>query len=449
MDSPTLPDAIVAPVDAFVRDLVLWAAQHRDADLTALEDAVREGLQALAPQLVGGLITVTQRSLDPSMLRARPRCPACGTLGRLRGWRPRQMHTTCGRVRWERPWSQCPACRASWSPTDQTLGVRPQQRMSANLQEWIVTLGALLPFAVAAEQLITLTGVDVGTETIRTSTEIAGTALDAQLHAEAVIVEQTKAAAGPVDRAPHELIAETDGVMVRFLDGWHEMKLGVVGGWDPTLPPGQRRLTVPSYVAARATVPEWAARWGAEVARRGGLDEVAYSGSGVGPGIATLRRVVVLGDGARWIWNAAAAQFGDRIEIVDWYHAAEHVWAVARAVYGEGSAATAWAEASLTVVYEHGAQGLLERLRELEPATAADRAVVATERGYFQTNRERMRYPELRAQGLPIGSGAVESSAKHVIQQRMKRAGCRWSAHGGQALAVLCARHATQRARAA
>ncbi len=68
---------------------------------------------------------------------------------------------------------------------------------------------------------------------------------------------------------------------------------------------------------------------------------------------------------------------------------------------------------------------------------------MATERGYFQTNRARMAYPAFRAAGYPIGSGAVESSAKHVIQQRMKRAGCRWSERGGQALAVLCAHHAT------
>jgi hypothetical protein len=54
-----------------------------------------------------------------------------------------------------------------------------------------------------------------------------------------------------------------------------------------------------------------------------------------------------------------------------------------------------------------------------------------------------MRYPELRAAGYPIGSGAVESSAKHVIQQRMKRASCRWSERGDQALVILCAQHAT------
>ncbi len=84
-------------------------------------------------------------------------------------------------------------------------------------------------------------------------------------------------------------------------------------------------------------------------------------------------------------------------EIVDWYHASEHLWTVARAVYGEGTtAATAWAEASLTVLYEQGAARFLERLHDLTPATEAARATVATERGYFQTNRARMAYPAFR-----------------------------------------------------
>lgn len=348
------------------------------------------------------------------------------------------------------PSAQRPACRASWSPTDQTLGIQAQQRISVSLRDWLVTLGALLPFRTAAEQLTTLTGVTIGTETTRTITEAAGTTLDQRLQEEAAIVERTKAPAGAVDAAPDDLVAETDGVMVRYLDGWHEVKLGVVGGWDPTRPRAQQQLTALSYVAARASVTEWAARWGAEVARRGGLEEVAYAGSGVGPGIATLRRVVVLGDGARWIWNAAADQFGARIEIVDWYHAAEHVWTIARAVSGDGTAAArAWAEGSLTTLHDEGATALLARLRSLQPETDAARATVATERAYFQTNQARMRYPEFRAQGLPIGSGAVESSAKHVIQQRLKRAGCRWSERGGQALAVLCADQATRRAKAA
>jgi hypothetical protein len=314
----------------------------------------------------------------------------------------------------------------------------------------MTTMATRLPFREARDAIATVTGLHLGAETIRTVTEAAGTALEAELEAAVAHLETTKEPLGPVESAPDLLVAETDGVMVRYQDGWHEVKLGVVGGWDPTLPKKERHLQAPSYVAARAPVAEWAGRWGAEVARRGGLEEVAYAGTGIGPGLATLRPVVVLGDGAAWIWAAAAEQFDERTEIVDWYHASEHVWTVARAVYGEGTAeAEAWAKASLTSLATRGATGLLKRLRKVRPVTETERKVVDSERQYFQTHEARMRYPEFRAQGLPIGSGAVESSAKHVIQIRMKRAGCRWSDRGGQALVALCAQHATRRAKAA
>jgi hypothetical protein len=449
MPTPDLPEAIVAPVDAFVQDLVTWASSHRDNDLTALETVVLERLRALAPQLVGGMIRLTQRSLDPRLRQDRPRCPGCGRLGHLRGYRSRKVKTTCGTVVWERPWAQCPGCRQSWSPTDRTLGLVAQQRMSAALHQWVVELGATVPFAEAGACLGQLTGLQVGTETIRTMTRDHGTALEVAHQAEMARVAATRAAAGPVDPAPHQLVAETDGVMVRYQDGWHEVKTGVLGGWDRSVPRADQQLLAPSYLAAREPAGDFARRWGAEAARRGALDEVAHDGAVTGPGLTTLRSVVVLGDGARWIWNAAAEQFGDRIEIVDWYHATEHVWAVAHAVWGDGTAAAkAWGEVSLTVLYEQGVDPLLRRLRDLTPTTDQARTVVATERGYFQSNRQRMRYPEFKAQGLPIGSGAVESTAKTLVQLRMKRSGCRWSEAGARGVLMVRADLFTRRAKA-
>jgi hypothetical protein len=444
MDADHLPEGIVAPLDALAQRVADWAHTHRDATLAALETQVQAELRTVAPALVAALIGATQRSLDPRLRRDRPRCPECGQTAPIHSWRERRVLTTCGPVTWTRPWAHCRDCHRGWSPTDRVLGLAPQQRHSATLRAQLIDLGGATAFAAATGLLARLTGVSVSPETVRTVAETAGAALDRAQRADRETVERTRAPAGPVDAAPHQLVAETDGVLVRFRSGWHEVKLGVVGGWDPAAPADRQRLEAPSYVAAREPVAAFAGRWGAEVARRGGLAEVAYTGSGVGPGLATLRRVVILGDGARWIWAAAAEQFGERIEIVDWYHASEHVWAVARAVYGEGTeAAQAWADGGLTALYDAGAAGLLERLRDLDPATAAARTVVATERGYFQTNRDRMRYPAFRAQGWPIGSGAVESSAKHLIQQRLKRAGCRWSDAGGQAMVVLRAHQAT------
>ena len=161
------------------------------------------------------------------------------------------------------------------------------------------------------------------------------------------------------------------------------------------------------------------------------------------------------GDWARWIWEAAAELFGDRIEVVDVYHAAEHAGAVAATLFGEGSAAArTWAAARRADLREHGAAGVLAELaaalaaRRTDPATAPlspeASQVIARERGYFSSNLHRMRYPEFLAAGLPIGSGAAEGAAKHLIQRRLKLPGARWSDAGGDAMVALRAQQVTE-----
>src|SRR5438445_321937 len=124
-----------------------------------------------------------------------------------------------------------------------------------------------------------------------------------------------------------------EGGMVHYLDGWHEVKVGLVGGWD-----GERTVAQ-SYLASRSAAEAFGPLLLAEAARRGALDVVGRVGAVTRRGLYLLRSVVVLGDGAVWIWNLAADHFGERVEIVDFYHAAEHLWEVANAVYGTGSEA--------------------------------------------------------------------------------------------------------------
>jgi hypothetical protein len=453
-----LPEAIVAPLTELMRALSAWAAEHPDGSLADLEAGLLAAWRAAAPRVLEGLIRATQRSLDARQARVRPRCPRCLTKVRVRDWRERRVKTACGPVRLERPWAHCRRCRRGFSPTDRALGLAPQQRLSERLRGWAVLLGGHDAFAPAARLLAELTGIGLSPETVRAHSEAAGAALAAEQQAAAERVARTGRPAGAVTPAPGRLVAETDGVMVPYLDGWHEVKLGVVGGWAEDRR-GQRgrRLVTPSYVALRASAAVFAPAWGAEAARRGALDVLGWKGRANSTAI--LREVVVLGDGARWIWEAAAELFGDRVEIVDFYHAAEHVGTLAGALFGESSAAArAWAAARRADRLAHGAARVLEELTAAldarragpapEPLSAAAAKAIATERGYFTTNRERMRYPAFLAAGLPIGSGAAEGAAKHLIQRRMKLPGARWSDAGGDAMVALRARQVTELARA-
>lgn len=135
---------------------------------------------------------------------------------------------------------------------------------------------------------------------------------------------------------------------------------------------------------------------------------------------------------------------------MDWFHSTEHLWDLAKILHGEHTpATTAWAEHALRLLWEQGADGLLPWLRATTASTPQGAEALERERGFFVRHAARMAYPTFRQQGLPIGSGAVESAAKTLVQQRLKRAGMRWSEAGAHAILQLRCRSLTDAARAA
>lgn len=437
----TLPPTIVAALDALGSELVSWAEAHRDSTLAAQEQAVLERVRAALPTLLGAVLTLSTRHLDPGLPGLPQRCPTCDRRCPVQSWRPRRVTTICGWVRWDRPWYVCRGCRHGWSPVDHTLGVGPRERLSAGLQQWLAELGAATDFAEAQAWLERLGGVHVAKETVRAHAEQQGAALEAAEQTARAQVERTRESAAPVDAAPGHLLVETDGVMVRYRQtGWHEVKIGLVAGW------ADGALQAPSYVAAREGAAAFGDRLLAEAARRGALEIVGWAGGRTGAGLAVLRDVLVLADGARWIWTLAAEHFGARRELVDFYHASEHLWTVARLLESEGTAVAAvWGAARCHELRHDGVEPVRTALRAARATTADGRQLLRRERAYFRTNAARMDYPAAKAAGLPIGSGAVESLARHLVQLRLKRPGARWSRAGAQAILTLRAHLASGR----
>jgi len=462
MEREPVPSGIVARLLEAAKELEEWAVEHRQATLAEHEQGVLRIFRRVMGPALGAVLERALGLDHPAAQRQRATCPDCGTRRRPHQWRQRQPVRVCGDTPFQRPYYWCPACERGWVPADEVLGLEPHQMLSTELQAWVAETGAALPFEQAAEQLERLAGIRLGIETVRTHTKQVGTVLAERQRSAATTVAQTQEAAEPLEVAPELLVVEVDGVLVRFQDGWHEAKVGEIAGCqvgnglsdtDPMARPPV--LVVPSYVATRAPVGDFGPLFLAEAARRGALEVVDWTQPAdidprlrlVGPAEAHLRPVVVLGDGAHWIWELAAEHFGaQRIEIVDYWHATEHVWTVARALFGEDpDAADVWAEAWCIDLLEHGPQPWLAALRSAEPPDSAAAEVVRVERGYFTTNVARMNYPTFHADGLPIGSGAVESAAKHVVQVRMKRSGMRWSHSGGEAMLALCAYLASNR----
>lgn len=418
---------MITQLEALGTALQAVAKEQQDASLAELEKKVLEKVRDMLPGLLEAVIQTSTTSLHPALSHWQQPCPECGERAGAQDWRQRTVTTICGKITFERPWFVCDHCGHNFSIADRTLGVEPRARLSEGLKEWIISLGARTSFVEAAHLLEELTGLKVSDETIRQHTERRGNEIEVELQAASEQVKKTQEPAEPLDPAPGVLMVETDGVMVRYRDGWHEVKLGLVAGHQ------DGEMLTPSYIAARMSAEEFGPRLLAEVARRGALEVVAWEGPITQRGLAVLRKVIVLGDGAVWIWNLAAEHFGERIEIVDFYHASEHIWTVAKALYGEGALeAKSWAGEQIKELLEKGAGPVMKALAEAKAESDAGAEILRVEREYFRKNAARMDYPTFRSLGLPIGSGAVESSAKHLVQQRMKRPGARWSDPGAQ-----------------
>jgi hypothetical protein len=147
--------------------------------------------------------------------------------------------------------------------------------------------------------------------------------------------------------------------------------------------------------------------------------------------------VVIVGDGAEWIWNRAS-MFVRRCEILDFWHALEKAWEFARLRYGVGSAqADGWVQDLAEKLRAGKVHEVIAELQRLRPKTPESRESLQALIRYYSENATRMRYDEYLRLGYGIGSGAVESAHKQVVHARMRQAGMRWSEAGARHLLAL------------
>jgi hypothetical protein len=149
--------------------------------------------------------------------------------------------------------------------------------------------------------------------------------------------------------------------------------------------------------------------------------------------------LVKVADGARDNWDYFSRMLPEGIEVVDFYHVAEHLRLALSEAYGETSPrGLAQFEKLRHVLLEdrHGVDKVIRALRHLRDRNPR-RKRIQTELTYFRRNRDRMRYADLKAAHLPIGSGVTEAACKTLVTQRLKRSGMRWAEHGGQAILTL------------
>ena len=282
------------------------------------------------------------------------------------------------------------------------------------LQAHLSRLGSQLSFAAAARELWQLKGVRVSSATARRHTEGDGALYAAWQEREAARV----LALAPVPPAgPAVQQVSVDGALVPLRDGsWREVRTLAIGTVEPDGDGSTVRCGALSYFSRLADAATFSDLATGEIHRRG---------------VETAGVVAGVVDGAPWCQQFLDRHRPDAVRILDFPHAAQRLRDVAEAVWGTGGIAQDWAAAHRQILREGDPATVVAAIAALPTPQAAD-PVTAQRRqaevvGYLSPRLEQMRYAHFRAQGLPIGSGVVESANKLVVEARLKGAGRRWA----------------------
>jgi hypothetical protein len=350
-------------------------------------------------------------------------CDGCPRDQKFVGHRPRTLATLMGQVTVKRAYYHCKHCGSSCCPYDQAVGLGGGHE-SVGLAKAVSLLAAVDPFIPAATLLHELTGQRLGDRTIHRVARHAGRVASEQERALALrMAAWSVPADGVVEARPARLYVAVDGVMVHRAQ-WNEAKC-VTCYWEE--PDGHGGMVRHGRYAVRFESAEAFKAFVWSLAMRCGLESAA--------------EVVLLGDGAAWIWDHVAGVLGARtVCVTDWYHVMEHVWACGNALYGEGTdAATQWVERNETLLWEGKYRELIASLdaQRRQTRSLPKHRALADLAAYLTHQGGRLAYAAFRAQGLDIGSGRVESACKHVVANRMKRSGMLWSDAGAQDILSL------------
>lgn len=329
--------------------------------------------------------------------------------------RPKRVVTMLGDVVVRRAYYHCGDCGGGQIPYDRESGLGLGQ-LSNRLSAAASLLAAHSSFVEAGRVLGELTGVALDDNTIAQTAERAGSAL---LVANDAAVQRALTERRPpgAQVRPQRLYVSADGTTAPTREGWREVKCGAVY-WEDRVRGHQVRYT------GRIEDGETFGRRLWYLACEWGLREA--------------QEVVVIGDGAPWIWKQASLRFSRARQILDWYHAGEHVWACANDLYGEGARqGAAWANRMLGVLHDEGGRGLLGRLDRWCQRRGGPPQAVLDLIAYVTANVQRMDYPRYRREGLAIGSGPVESACKRLVCGRLKGPGMRWHRAGADAILAL------------
>jgi len=410
----------------------MFRAEDTPLDLEAVEMMVRSSMHQAGAAVLSQLLEFDVPSSEQRQLPC-----ACGHTAKYLELRSKPVLTAVGEVQCLRPYYLCERCHCGQFPVDVELDVENTE-LSPGVRRMLAAVGHEAPFEQGRQQMELLAGLSLTTKAVERTAEAIGE--DIELHQQRER-KQALQLELPIPIGPRIpiLYVEMDGTGIPVVRKesvgragkqqgqpahTREAKLGCVFTQTRVDEEGYpiRDESSTTYVGAIESCEEFGRRLYAEAWQRGW---------------ARAEKRVVLGDGADWIWNQANLHFPEATQIVDLYHAREHLWSLGAKLYANDSPAQKrW----VMVRKDKLDQGKIERLVASLRTQAASHPELAEdiriEANYFEDNKERMRYPGFRKQGLFVGSGVIEAGCKTVLG-RLKRSGMFWTVRGANAIIAL------------
>lgn len=402
------------------------------------EAALRDGSRMLS-----ALLSQLQDSDRPVL------CPICQHQAYRDGTRAKQLVSLLGEGSVSRTYYSChqPGCPGHRFPKDEYLDITDTS-FSPGLRRLMARLGSRDSFEAGSQDLKAYSGIAVDAKDIERVSEAIGTEILQQETAERAVYLNQKPAL-PADACIPVMYVECDGTGVpmsfRELAGrkgkqedgsakTREAKLGCVFTQLTTDRQGLpvRQLESTSYVGSIETSVQFGERLNAEAVRRG---------------LWQSSRVVFLGDGAKWVWAIADQKFFGAIQIVDIYHASEHLHKLLSLLTSSEEELKQKWPIWHDLLHNGQIQLIIDQALLVSPqyAQMEQGRRIEQEIGYFQENLQRMRYDEYKQLGLFVGSGVIEAGCKTVIGKRLKQSGMHWSLRGANAIIALRCHEASNR----
>jgi len=347
----------------------------------------------------------------------RRRCPQCGQWQKYKGDASREVVVEGGTLTVVRAYYVCPRCHATSYPLDEQLGLGEEQEQG-RLREKLALVAVLVPYHQAPQVCQTLLGSERYASSLRRVALREAERLTNSGHRHTLR-----------KREQDRIYLQIDGQLCPTREtrqgpedqGYREAKAVVAFSQaDVTEVSKERHELLAKVLKAQITDSDTFRPIVAEVYQQAHGPQAA--------------EVIVLADGAHWIWNLVGDLMPHAVQILDFSHVKHYLWEAAKLIYGADSAfVRPWVKEREDLLFaDKVAQVIthLQRFVDLAPALAP---IIH----YFQQNQERMYYGTYQQRGYFIGSGAIESAGKQLTAARIKGPGMRWNVADLNALLAL------------